>query len=63
MIGDPSGKSSEREPITRDVVDNNGKNITQCLFNIFENHERYFWNRHDTSLAPVRQVSIMILLV
>lgn len=42
QIGDPSGKTTEREALPRDVVKNNANGIRESLYRIFANHELYF---------------------
>lgn len=46
QIGDPSGKSSERERLSVDTVEANTKRIRESIQRIFTNHELYF---HDSS--------------
>lgn len=41
-IGDPSGKSKEREGLSASVVDSNGRCVMESLHQIFTNHELYF---------------------
>uniref|UniRef100_A0A3Q4ABE8 Tyrosine--tRNA ligase n=1 Tax=Mola mola TaxID=94237 RepID=A0A3Q4ABE8_MOLML len=46
QIGDPSGKTSERERLSADVVEANTRSIRDSVQRIFTNHELYF---HDSS--------------
>ncbi|XP_053497675.1 tyrosine--tRNA ligase, mitochondrial [Ictalurus furcatus] len=41
-IGDPSGKSKERECLSAAVVDSNARSVLESLHRIFTNHELYF---------------------
>ncbi|XP_026167564.1 tyrosine--tRNA ligase, mitochondrial [Mastacembelus armatus] len=45
QIGDPSGKSSERERLSADAVETNTRSIRESIQRIFTNHELYF---HDS---------------
>ena len=45
LIGDPSGKSTERKALDPKEVDNNSKNIESSIRKIFENHENYIWKK------------------
>ncbi|XP_019933962.1 tyrosine--tRNA ligase, mitochondrial [Paralichthys olivaceus] len=49
QIGDPSGKTSEREPLSADVVEANTRSIRESIQRIFSNHEVHF---HDASRKP-----------
>ncbi|KAG5274049.1 hypothetical protein AALO_G00158590 [Alosa alosa] len=42
QIGDPSGKTTEREPLSSDVVKHNESGIRESLHRLFANHELYF---------------------
>eukprot|EP00057_Strongylocentrotus_purpuratus_P030360 XP_781450.3 PREDICTED: tyrosine--tRNA ligase, mitochondrial [Strongylocentrotus purpuratus] len=53
LIGDPSGKSTERESLHPDLVERNAASIHQSLQRIFTNHERLFWKR-DKTLPDIR---------
>lgn len=44
QIGDPSGKTTEREKLSSDVVEDNTKGIRENLQRIFTNHELYYSN-------------------
>ncbi|KAM6936990.1 tyrosine--tRNA ligase, mitochondrial [Xenentodon cancila] len=48
-IGDPSGKVSERERLSADVVESNTRSIRESVQRIFANHEMHF---HDSSRTP-----------
>ncbi|XP_061532744.1 tyrosine--tRNA ligase, mitochondrial [Phycodurus eques] len=49
QIGDPSGKTSEREQLCADVVEANTRRIRESIYRIFTNHELNF---HDGSKTP-----------
>ncbi|KAG7455785.1 hypothetical protein MATL_G00244720 [Megalops atlanticus] len=42
QIGDPSGKTKEREPLSKEAVEENTRGIRESLQRIFANHELYF---------------------
>lgn len=44
-IGDPSGKSTERNALDANELNHNLKCIKKQLHKIFENHEKYLWNQ------------------
>lgn len=46
QIGDPSGKTSERERLSGDAVEANTRSIRESIQRIFTNHEMHF---HDSS--------------
>lgn len=46
QIGDPSGKTSERERLSADTVEANTGSIRESIQRVFTNHEMYF---HDSS--------------
>uniref|UniRef100_A0A3Q2XSR9 Tyrosine--tRNA ligase n=1 Tax=Hippocampus comes TaxID=109280 RepID=A0A3Q2XSR9_HIPCM len=43
QIGDPSGKTSERERLSADAVEENTRGIRESIHRIFTNHELHFW--------------------
>ncbi|XP_029288805.1 tyrosine--tRNA ligase, mitochondrial [Cottoperca gobio] len=45
QIGDPSGKTSEREPMSADAVEANTRSIRESIQRIFTNHEVQFQDR------------------
>lgn len=54
-IGDPSGKSTERNALENDELNHNLKCIKKQLRKIFENHENYLWNDQvNGKLKPVK---------
>ncbi|XP_071954001.1 tyrosine--tRNA ligase, mitochondrial-like [Antedon mediterranea] len=52
-IGDPSGKSKERDPLSVDQVAQNVDAIENNLKTIFENHELYIW-KSKKDLKPMK---------
>lgn len=56
MIGDPSGKSSERVALPEQIVEDNSAVIAENIQRIFHNHQKYIWekNRDQNSLKPVK---------
>ncbi|XP_030587902.1 tyrosine--tRNA ligase, mitochondrial [Archocentrus centrarchus] len=55
QIGDPSGKSSERERLSADVAEANTHSIRESVHRIFTNHELHF---HDSS-RPLGTVTVL----
>lgn len=59
LIGDPSGRKTERSLITNtQIIENNTNSIEQQLLRIFRNHEQCLWPRkrghQDLPLKPLR---------
>lgn len=52
-IGDPSGKSKERECLSAAVADSNARSVLESLHQIFTHHELYFCS-HPQRLGSVR---------
>uniref|UniRef100_A0A182R226 Tyrosine--tRNA ligase n=1 Tax=Anopheles funestus TaxID=62324 RepID=A0A182R226_ANOFN len=52
LIGDPSGRKTERQLLETEAVQHNVSCIKRQIEQIFSNHERFFWNKPDT-LKPV----------
>lgn len=44
LIGDPSGRKSERSQLHMDVVSKNLESIQKQLVNIFQNHQECLWD-------------------
>ncbi|KAM7397030.1 hypothetical protein PAMP_020029 [Pampus punctatissimus] len=45
QIGDPSGKTTEREPLSADAAEANTRRIRESIQTIFSNHELHFHDR------------------
>ncbi|RZF32167.1 hypothetical protein LSTR_LSTR004030 [Laodelphax striatellus] len=43
-IGDPSGRSKERELQSAEIVAENSRSVTENIKTIFDNHKKYFWD-------------------
>ncbi|CAH1100266.1 unnamed protein product [Psylliodes chrysocephalus] len=52
-IGDPSGRSTEREQLAKSFVNENIQGLVKNITTIFNNHEKYLWKNNE-SLKPVR---------
>ncbi|CAG9865523.1 unnamed protein product [Phyllotreta striolata] len=52
-IGDPSGRTKEREEIARTIIEENITGLCSNINAIFNNHEKYFW-KDTTKLEPLR---------
>lgn len=64
MIGDPSGKTSERVALPEQKVKDNTQLIVENIQRIFMNHEQYFWGNNDKNakrLKPVKYGTIKFL--
>ncbi|CAL8074421.1 unnamed protein product [Orchesella dallaii] len=46
LIGDPSGKNSERPSLERDVVIRNSEKLARNIFHVFNNHNELFWDNN-----------------
>jgi len=57
-IGDPSGKSSERDPLSDDFIDANVAGLKRDLETIFQNHQELFWT-FDQEPKPLKIVNNM----
>ncbi|XP_023215906.1 tyrosine--tRNA ligase, mitochondrial-like isoform X1 [Centruroides sculpturatus] len=51
QIGDPSGKTKEREVLKEDLIKSNSESIKQSLERIFDNFKKYFCKKN---IAPAR---------
>ncbi|KAL3274701.1 hypothetical protein HHI36_016078 [Cryptolaemus montrouzieri] len=51
-IGDPSGRTTERDVLSSKLIDDNIKGIYDNIKTIFENHEKYIWK--GDQLQPVK---------
>lgn len=50
-IGDPSGRTREREQLSDEVINENSQFISVDLSKVFANHLKYFWkSSHNSSL-------------
>lgn len=52
LIGDPSGKTTERKEVTQEIIERNVTGIKGNIEQIFDNYESYF-NRTKKKLLPV----------
>lgn len=54
-IGDPSGRSTERNALEKEQLEHNLSCIRKQLFTIFDNHKKYLWNENAQGiLHPVK---------
>ncbi|VVC38011.1 Aminoacyl-tRNA synthetase, class Ic,Rossmann-like alpha/beta/alpha sandwich fold,RNA-binding S4 [Cinara cedri] len=53
QIGDPSGKSKDRDKQSSQLLSHNVKGITNSLQSVFENHAKYFWKQKDSLPKPI----------
>lgn len=49
LIGDPSGRSTERKPLDSEDIIRNTNNIQNLIMKIFSNHEKYIWSKQNQS--------------
>lgn len=55
QIGDPSGKSTERNALEPKELKHNLSSIRKQLHHIFDNHRKYLWNEQQNGkLNPVK---------
>ncbi|RZC31975.1 tyrosine--tRNA ligase, mitochondrial [Asbolus verrucosus] len=52
-IGDPSGRTTEREELTTTFINENVEGIKLNIKNIFSNHEQYIW-KQDKKLPSLK---------
>ncbi|XP_071444800.1 tyrosine--tRNA ligase, mitochondrial [Hetaerina americana] len=52
QIGDPSGRSSERQKLEVEIVERNKSLIKNSISMLFKNHERYFWYAKERKNLP-----------
>jgi tyrosyl-tRNA synthetase len=61
QIGDPSGRTSERTPMTLDEIRSNISGLCANLEAVFSNHETFVWNEskinREAKLKPVKIVN------
>lgn len=57
IIGDPSGKTKDREAMSPMDIENNTIAITNQLNQIFNNHEQYIWKHQHRKLKPVKIIN------
>ncbi|CAH1180052.1 unnamed protein product [Phaedon cochleariae] len=55
-IGDPSGRKTERQAMSKVFVDDNVSGIRKNIETVFSNHQKFLWKDADT-LKPVRIVN------
>ncbi|KAJ8318210.1 hypothetical protein KUTeg_003301, partial [Tegillarca granosa] len=55
LIGDPSGRTKDRSPMTAEEIENNIISITESLHRIFNNHQQYIWSKNK----PLPEVKIL----
>ncbi|OWF44251.1 tyrosine--tRNA ligase, mitochondrial-like [Mizuhopecten yessoensis] len=53
MVGDPSGKTKDRNPMNVAEVEKNMESIAKSLQRIFDNHSQYMW-KEDRELPPLQ---------
>ncbi|XP_050098184.1 tyrosine--tRNA ligase, mitochondrial [Anopheles aquasalis] len=56
LIGDPSGRKTERKQLETETVHRNVESLMEQITTIFANHERYFW---DTKLAALKPIVVV----
>ncbi|XP_050424168.1 tyrosine--tRNA ligase, mitochondrial [Adelges cooleyi] len=53
QIGDPSGKSKERDKQSSQALLKNIEGITKNLESVFNNHSKYFWHKKQSLPEPI----------
>jgi len=53
QIGDPSGKSKDRDKQSSQLLLHNVEGITHSLRSVFDNHGKYFWKQKDPLPEPI----------
>ncbi|GAB0095386.1 Tyrosine--tRNA ligase [Sergentomyia squamirostris] len=54
LIGDPSGRNTERSMLPTDTVEKNLSSIGRQIEGIFENHKKFFWQGDQERLLNVK---------
>lgn len=54
LIGDPSGRNTERTTLGQSILDKNLQSIEQQIRKIFQNHNEYIWSRKQ----PTEQIPL-----
>lgn len=52
QVGDPSGKTKDREKQDASLIETNTKGIEKNIRTIFKNHKKYFWKDRKDELKP-----------
>lgn len=52
QVGDPSGKTKDREKQDESLIRTNVKGIEKNIRKVFKNHEQYFWKDRKDPLKP-----------
>ncbi|BFG04477.1 tyrosine--tRNA ligase mitochondrial [Drosophila madeirensis] len=58
LIGDPSGRKTERNQLGESVIESNLRAIKQQLTRVFENHEKCLWDTRKNS-GPLQRLTIV----
>lgn len=53
-IGDPSGKSTERNALDEAELNRNISGLKKQLHRIFDNHRKYLWNEQNGKLHDIK---------
>lgn len=56
LIGDPSGRSTERNLLETETMERNLKNIKRQMERIFGNHKEYFYPQTEIKCGPWKDV-------
>lgn len=54
QIGDPSGRSTDRVALQKNVIHENISSIKKNLETVFENHKKYIWSDDGSKLKPIK---------
>jgi tyrosyl-tRNA synthetase len=66
LIGDPSGRSQERNQMNNNEIISNTEKIQNKIANIFNNHEQLFWTSdkmNQNSLLPRLKYNLLITIL
>lgn len=53
-IGDPSGRSTDRVALQKEILNENIIGIKKNLETVFKNHEKHIWEHDKSKLKPIR---------
>ncbi len=59
MIGDPSGRSTERDSLDNKEVISNSTLIQSTIARIFKNHEELFWSKEKNFSGHLPKVKLL----
>jgi len=59
LIGDPSGRTTERDSLANKEVITNSTSIQKIIARIFKNHEEIFWTKEKNYSGQLPKVKLL----